>query len=31
MYVVPMSEVEDLDKNTTGGGRRRKTLKNKRK
>jgi len=31
MYVVPMSEVEDLDKNTTGGGRRRKTYKNKRK
>jgi len=31
MYVVPMSEVEDLDKNTTGGGRRRKTHKNKRK
>jgi hypothetical protein len=31
MYVVPISEVEDLDKNTTGGGRRRKTHKNKRK
>ena len=31
MYVVPMSEVEDLDKNTTVGGRRRKTHKNKRK
>ena len=30
MFVVPMSEVEDLDASAVGG-RRRKTLKNKRK
>ena len=30
MFVVPMSEVEDLDASVVGG-RRRKTLKNKRK